>query len=104
ASLSEARALGVGRSVGWGGGTGKGGAERSCPSPSNARGRDGECGSSRDSSQPCRSLPQAFSPTFPALSALRLMRSSAYLMPFALYGSGTRSERIFAAISPTACL
>ena len=32
------------------------------------------------------------------------MRSAAYLMPFALYGSGTRSARIRAAISPTACL
>src|SRR5438093_11035489 len=46
----------------------------------------------------------AFAPTLPALPAFFLMRSSAYLMPFALYGSGTRSARMRAAISPTICL
>src|SRR3977135_974969 len=46
----------------------------------------------------------AFAPTLPALPAFFLMRSSAYLMPFALYGSGTRRARMRAAISPTICL
>src|SRR5438270_2503387 len=42
---------------------------------------------------------------FPAaLPALRRITSSVYLMPLPLYGSGSRSERISAAVCPTSCL
>src|SRR5207244_10024876 len=54
---------------------------------------------------PCLLCHYAFAaPTLPALPALRRMYSPAYFTPFALYGSGTRSARIFAATSPTTSL
>ena len=49
------------------------------------------------SSMPARYLPAA-------LPALRRMTSSEYLMPLPLYGSGSRSARISAAVCPTFCL
>src|SRR5690606_15040834 len=40
----------------------------------------------------------------PVLPSLRRTRSSAYLMPLPLYGSGGRSERIFTAAAPMSSL